>query len=147
MTRLSYNTALLIAAIQTINGAPFNITPDERVVALTLLGEARGEGYEGMYAVACVIKQRSIERKLSPSKVCLQRKQFSCWNGKTVSDLDKLFQSPSARHAVSLAKNIDNVDVESVGRANHYHNTRVNPYWSDKRKVTKRVGNHIFYRL
>jgi N-acetylmuramoyl-L-alanine amidase len=135
-------TATLVTATPTVD-----MTYEERVVALTILGEARGEGYEGMYAVACVIKQRSIERKLSPSKVCLQRKQFSCWNGKTVSDLDKLFQSPSARHAVSLAKNIDHVDVGSVGRANHYHNTSVNPYWADKSKMTKKIGNHIFYRL
>ena len=39
------------------------LTKDERIVALTILGEARGEGKLGMYAVACVIQQRSCERK------------------------------------------------------------------------------------
>jgi hypothetical protein len=36
---------------------------DSDIVAMTILGEARGEGKAGMYAVACVIAQRSIEWK------------------------------------------------------------------------------------
>ena len=35
------------------------LTPDERIVTFTLLGEARGEGCEGIYAVGCVIQKES----------------------------------------------------------------------------------------
>ena len=43
----------------------------EQIVAMTILGEARGEGRAGMYAVACTIKARSVNRKLTPAQVCL----------------------------------------------------------------------------
>jgi spore germination cell wall hydrolase CwlJ-like protein len=56
------------------------LTPEERVVALTILGEARGEGKRGMYAVACVIQLRSEQRKLTVAQVCHQPWQFSVWN-------------------------------------------------------------------
>ena len=36
------------------------------VVAMTILGEARGEGKAGMYAVATVINQRAINRNKTP---------------------------------------------------------------------------------
>ena len=146
MKHLLLATLLITSTLATATPT-VDMTYEERVVALTILGEARGEGYEGMYAVACVIKQRSKERKLTPSQVCLQRLQFSCWNGKKVSDLNKLFNSRSQATAVSLAKNLDTIDSTVVGNANHYHNTSVNPYWADKSKVTKKIGNHIFYRL
>ena len=56
------------------------LTQDERIVALTLLGEARGEGSNGIYAVACVIQKRARERYKTPAEVCLQPYQFSIWN-------------------------------------------------------------------
>ena len=57
------------------------MTAEILVIALTLLGEARGEGIEGMAGVASVIQTRAIERKQTPTQVCLAPKQFSFWNG------------------------------------------------------------------
>ena len=67
------------------------LTRDEQIVAATLLGEARGEGRCGVYAVGCVLQQRSINRNLSPAEVCLQNDQFSCWEigGKKLTLLEK----------------------------------------------------------
>ena len=39
------------------------------VVALTILAEARGEGKDGMAAVACVIAQRAENRSITPEQV------------------------------------------------------------------------------
>ena len=50
------------------------LTRDERVIALTILGEARGEGKKGMFAVACVVQRRSWEKKITPAQVCLEEK-------------------------------------------------------------------------
>lgn len=54
------------------------------VVALTLYGEARGEGPEGRIAVANVLRNRELARRagfgLTLRQVCLQPRQFSCWN-------------------------------------------------------------------
>jgi hypothetical protein len=61
---------------------PLPLTREEKVIAITILAEARGEGTEGMAAVAAVIAQRSIERKQTFQKVCLAKYQFSCWNEK-----------------------------------------------------------------
>ncbi len=57
---------------------------DVDALALTLFGEARGEPLEGKAAVASVV----MNRVKHPDRygdtirdVCLQPKQFSCWNG------------------------------------------------------------------
>ena len=54
---------------------------DVEILAKTLYGEARGEGYNGLLAVATVIYNRAKGDKFKFIKVCLQAKQFSCWNG------------------------------------------------------------------
>ena len=54
---------------------------DVDIIAKTLYGEARGEGYDGMLAVATVIYNRAKHDKDLFVKVCLKPKQFSCWNG------------------------------------------------------------------
>ncbi len=51
--------------------------------AITIWREARGEGQPGMLGVAFVIRNRADHGLLwprDPDRVCLQRKQFSCWN-------------------------------------------------------------------
>ena len=121
---------------------------DEQVVALTLLGEARGEGNTGMYAVACVIKQRSANRRLTLRQVCLQRKQFSCWNGKGVST--RLLRSPSAAYATRIARHLvggGNLELGYVKNADHYCTLRTNPYWARGEETVAVIGNHKFYKL
>ena len=56
---------------------------DTLVLARTLWGEARGEGTEGMEAVARVIINRLREHyrgRGTATAVCLDTAQFSCWN-------------------------------------------------------------------
>ena len=138
------------------------LTPDERVVALTLLGEARGEGKRGMYAVACVIQLRSEQRKLTPAQVCKQSKQFDTWTGKTERELWHLWKSTSAPYARELARYLCRgykFAQDYTGNANHFHAKSVKPYWTYKKiirnnriiridiKPTKIIGNHLFYKL
>ena len=52
-----------------------DLTLGQRIVAQTILGEARGEGEAGMYGVACVIQER-IKSKHWPNNakdVCFQK--------------------------------------------------------------------------
>ena len=126
----------------------FKTTKAEKIVAITILAEARGEGTKGMYAVAAVIAQRANERKVTPSQVCLQRLQFSCWNGKSVKDLEHLLKVPQAKYALLLARNISLLSREYVGFANHYHNNKIKtPYWAKGKRPVKIIGNHLFYKL
>ena len=145
------------------------LTLDERIVALTLLGEARGEGANGMLAVGCVIQQRSINRAKRPATICLQPKQFSCWpfKGGIRAAERKLFSEDknATAYARELARKIvrgDKLDRSEVGYADHFHAKWVTktdedgkkktvlmkpPYWAKDRNATKTIGNHIFYNL
>ena len=126
----------------------FKTTKAEKIVAITILAEARGEDTKGMYAVAAVIAQRANERKLTPSQVCLQRLQFSCWNGKSIKDLEHLLKVPQAKYALLLARNVSLLSREYVGFANHYHNNKIKtPYWAKGKRPVKIIGNHLFYKL
>ena len=121
----------------------------EHTVALTLLAEARGEGQRGMAAVACVIRQRAEERGLSFKQVCLQKWQFSCWNGKDAKDLKHLLEEPQAKYALWLEANMDKLKPDALGHANHYHATWMKklPYWAKGKKPVKIIGQHAFYKL
>ncbi len=124
------------------------LTRETKIIAITILAEARGEGEAGMYAVAAVIAQRAFERKRTPSAVCLKKWQFSCWNGKRLKDLEHLLKVPQARYALALARNIKLLSRDYVGYANHYHNNKIKlPYWAKGEKPVKTIGNHIFYKL
>jgi len=96
-----------------------SLTREEKIVAITILAEARGEGHSGMYAVGAVIAQRAFERKRTPSEVCLKKWQFSCWNGKRLKDLEHLLKVPQAKYAITVAKNVKTLSREYVGFANH----------------------------
>jgi|SRR6056300_526419 len=118
------------------------------IVALTILAEARGEGRDGMGAVAAVIAQRAINRKLTPEQVCLQKWQFSCWNGKVESDLQHLYKSPMAEFALYLERNIGSMNRAKAGFADHYYADWIKaPYWAKWKKPVKVIGRHKFYRL
>jgi hypothetical protein len=147
------------------------LSRDEQVVAATLLGEARGEGRCGVYAVGCVLQQRSINRNISPAKVCLQNDQFSCWKigGKRISLLEankKYYnQGGPIMYARQLARNIVSgrqLDRTFVENADHFHAKWVmkknkdgkiekvlmkSPYWAEKENFTVIIGNHKFYKL
>ena len=154
MERIHYIIGIIIFIILAGSAAGDQaLTRSERVVALTLLGEARGEGNNGMYAVGCVIQKRSMERKITPAQVCLQPKQFSIWNGiKKESDLYYLWKSKSTPYARTLARHIvkgDRLAQSVTGNANHYYSKKIKriPYWARGKKATKVIGNHVFFKL
>jgi len=120
-----------------------------KIVAITILAEARGEGEAGMYAVGACIAQRAFERKQTPTEVCLKKWQFSCWNGKSVKDLEHLLKTPQAKYAITVAKNVKSLSREFIGYANHYHATwmKKKPYWAKGQKPVKTIGQHVFYKL
>ena len=151
MKKIILTFAAAVAALAVFAGdghKHFKTTKAEKIVAITILAEARGEDTKGMYAVAAVIAQRANERKLTPSQVCLQRLQFSCWNGKSVKDLEHLLKVPQAKYALLLARNVSLLSREYVGFANHYHNNKIKtPYWAKGKRPVKIIGNHLFYKL
>jgi spore germination cell wall hydrolase CwlJ-like protein len=136
-------------------GNSSDLTQNEKVVAATILAEARGEGFDGMQAVACVIKQRTIERKKSPAKICLQKYQFSCWNDgmtadKLYANVTKKTPAKIVNFAANLAKLLvsgKDLDRSFVKCANHYCTLETNPQWAKNIKPVVVIKNHKFYRL
>ena len=150
--RLVWVAALMAAALNTVNAHTHTntkLTYETKIVAATILAEARGEGHGGMYAVAACIAQRAFERKRTPKEICLQPYQFSCWNGKKLKDLEHLLKVPQADYALALAKNIKLLSRDYIGFANHYHATwmKKKPYWAKGKKPVKVIGQHAFYKL
>jgi hypothetical protein len=122
----------------------------QQIVAFTLLGEARGEGPTGMYAVLCVIEQRALNRRLQPHQVCLQRWQFSCWNrGGTPVPMPILTSTPVGREAMRLAslpRALINRKVTNF--ADHYFAVGIPaPRWAKPHLFVIRHGRHLFYKL
>lgn len=120
------------------------------IVAATLFKEARGEGIKGMQAVNEVIANRAKTRKKTKAEICLQPKQFSCWNGITPSKevINKLQQSEPKMFA--LAKKIAQETVTNhTNGAEYYHTTSVSPKWGRNLKEQGykiiKIGNHLFY--
>tara|TARA_Y100000593_G_scaffold94174_1_gene192025 strand:- start:26582 stop:27139 length:558 start_codon:yes stop_codon:yes gene_type:complete len=165
--------AWLIFGFATMaSAADKELSYEEKVVALTILGEARGEKEIGMYAVGCVIQARADKDGKKLSTICLAEKQFSIWNnGKTIQDLKYLWDSPSAPYAIRLARAMcqgHKLAQAHTGNADHYYSKKIMkrpPSWAykiDKRtgkflrdkkgnkipvKPTKVIGNHVFYNL
>ena len=128
------------------------LTKEQKIVAQTILGEARGEGKAGMYAVACVLQKRVINRRMKAHKVCLQSKlvkgrrifQFSCWNdGKESNSLD----TPQGIYAKFLAVNLHRLQLSYIKDADHYCTLRTHNYWTKGNKPVAIIGNHKFYKL
>jgi spore germination cell wall hydrolase CwlJ-like protein len=126
---------------------------DSQIVAMTIWGEARGEGKAGMYAVACVISQRSINRNTTPAEVCLQRKQFSCWqnqfssNQTPMATFERKLKTKEGVYAMLLAKNIKGLDRSFVKYADHYVTLKTQVYWMNGHKPVIVIGNHKFFKL
>ena len=115
------------------------------VVIATIILEAGGEYHVGaLEGVYEVIMTRAEKRKMSPAQVCLQKWQFSCWNGMNIADqIAKAKKHPRWK----IAKNILGRDTNYVKGADHYHADYIDkPYWAKSMKVTVKIGKHIFYK-
>ena len=131
------------------------LTREERVVALTILGESRGEGEKGMLAVACVIQTRAKERGLTPLQVCHEYKQFDTWwRGRDIlkkeRELYYLWRSPSKMYARDLARKVCNkrTKLEDITNgANHFCRVTSFPYWTRGKTPVFVYKRHKFFKL
>ena len=104
-------------------------------VADTIYYEARGEGVEGMRAIAHVIYNRASKEGTSPCIIVKRPQQFATGPSKPS---DKLWQQ---------AKRVSEYPGRDLTRgATFFHNRSVRPYWIRTLKVSFAFGEHIFYR-
>jgi len=130
------------------------LTYDQQIIAMTILGEARNQKEEGMYAVGCVIQVRMGSTKTG-AQVCLKNNgkvwQFSCWDPKDPNraKLRGLLNSNNkqAQYAKRLALSIGKLQTSFVNHADHYCTVSSTPYWTKNKKPVKTIRQHKFYKL
>lgn len=130
---------------------------EQSVAARTIWGEARGEGDEGMKAVAHVLLNRLKLGRWGKTmgSVCLWPWQFSCWNvqdpnrpkmlGFHAMDLE--LGPPAA--ALAMAVTDDEQGVDPTGGATFYFNPKGllrPPNWAIGKMPCAIIGNHQFFR-
>lgn len=139
---------------------------DARILALTLIGEARGESLDGRVAVAYTVRNRAVEKKRRVADVCLQKWQYSCWvpqggvdnHDYVMGIAEKLFKTKDAladdeqwhySEALLLARGVlAGALRDRTGGATHYITLKLYktnpPAWVD-RAPSAVIGNHAFF--
>lgn len=125
------------------------------VLAATLWGEARNQGDEGMRAVACVIQNRKnagYRKKTTFTAVCLDPKQFSCWNAgdPNLPRMKQVASQPDAAYQTALAIAAELIQrglPDITDRSRHYYAATLRPpaYWARGKSPRKVIGDHLFF--
>ena len=105
------------------------INQDQAIRAI--LGEARGEGYTGMYAIACALRNRGHLRGVYGLYA-----KMPYINPKVSTLALKAWQNSLYGHDVT-------------GGANHWENIKAFglPRWAKGARITVTIGRHTFFRL
>ena len=123
------------------------------ILARTIWGEAEGELVVGKRAVAAVVVNRTKSPRRFAStveRVCLARKQFSCWNPGPRKQKLQLVDTSNAqfRKSIEIAKQaLAGKLSDPVHGADHYHHRNILPYWAKGHSPIVGIGNHVFYKL
>lgn len=138
---------------------------DAEVVSLTVFGEARGAGVEGMRAVADVIRNRVLAKRYGTwREVCLRKWQFSCWtpvggpsNYLTVLAAAKaiVFKTappPGLAKCFAIAvETVEGARPDSTIGSTHYmvdslyEDPLKCPRWARRLQPAVQIGSHVFF--
>lgn len=144
-----------VASRPQLGPVPAQSQEEVLIIAKTLWGEARGEGTDGMRAVACVIgnrKELKWQGKIGYAAVCLAYKQFSCWNDgdPNRSRMDAQARHPDSAFTEALAiagQLVSNQLNDMTFGATHYYATslRQAPKWAQGVQPCFQLGRHLFF--
>jgi N-acetylmuramoyl-L-alanine amidase len=128
-----------------------DMTDPHTCLAAAMYWESKGEGEEGMLAVASVVLNR-VEHEAHPDEVCAVVTdgdetppcQFSFW-------CDGLPDEPIETEPWWLATDIaervlTRRPADTTGGALFYHASHVDPWWTDAKEQTVQIGGHVYYR-
>lgn len=123
-------------------------------LARTVWGEARGDGREGMQAVANVVMNRVRAGKWfsgTVSAVVRMPWQFSIWNAgdPNRAKIEAANENtPGFLDAVEISARAMRGDLPDITNgATHYHAVTIQPPdWTQGATETARIGGHVFYK-
>ena len=131
---------------------------DAHWMALTMWGEARGQGEEGMRAVGHVIRNRWMAKRHGAhvTDTVSAAWQFSCWNEGdpnraamlNIEALPKLGEEYRQWLAAKRVAGeiLSGRSADPTGGALFYHSNAVQPAWSREVAPVTRIGTHLFFR-
>ena len=126
---------------------------EKQCLAEAIYYEARSESRAGQKAVGEVILNR-VASKHFPSTICdvvYQGSERRTGCQFTFTCDGSMDITPKGRHwknSQDMAELVMTSGFKPLtNRATHYHTTAVKPVWSDKMRMTRRVGSHVFYRF
>ena len=130
-----------------------NKQQEKQCLTAALWHEARGEGLQGIKAVASVIENRkqSPQYPSTYCKIIKQHKQFSfVQDGKPIHKLEQQVK-PSEKEVFALVSSLAEQMLQGrfkpvlPARVLHYTTHAVSNQWTAKMQVVAKVGNHRFY--
>ena len=118
-------------------------------LARNIYFEAGGESRAGKIAVAEVTMNRVKSRQF-PRTVCgvVNQKHKGICQFSWVCEGKKSIRHQGAwRESVKIAENIliSKHEYGIIGSAKYFHATYVDPEWAERKRVIKKIGQHIFY--
>lgn len=113
------------------------------IAVQTIAMESANQSDYGQYLVASVIVNRAKGGSLE--RVCLARKQFSCWNDKewAMAWLVRHYTEKARKRALNALERAIKDPYKGI---THYHTTGIRPYWAKGKKAVIVEGSHAFYR-
>lgn len=130
------------------------LEPTDLAVA-TIVAEAGGEGYDGMLAVAEVIRNRMLSRYASDGTVegtILRPFQFSCWNTAEEGARLRMWRLKREEPVVVEAERAWKASWRGTTRTHGavlYYNPQLvahPPGWVARAVPTVTIGKHAFFR-
>ena len=140
-----------LALAEKANASTYDPCPYAHdIVVATIIMEAGGEYHVGaLEGVYEVIKTRAKKRNKTLAQVCLQRKQFSCWNGKAdgIKALEDTIAQAKKHPRWTIAANVLGTSTNFTNGADHYYADYIaEPYWAASMTQTVKIGKHIFFK-
>ena len=141
--------AILASPITLSYGNVDHVKAELECLAMNIYYEARGEPHLGKIAVGMVTVNR-VKSGSYPQTICgvvTQKWRKTCQFSWVCTN-----KLPQIRHDVyteiqDIARKIYFGETKDITNgATHFHSVKVNPAWAESKRVTFRVGEHIFYR-
>lgn len=141
---------ILVCSYTTVGSGVFDRVEQEiNCLAQNIYYEARGESHKGKIAVGFVTLNR-VKSDGYPDSVCgvVTQKhkktcQFSWFCNKRLPKMkEELYDDIRV-----LAEKIYFGELKDItGGATHFHSVSIQPIWANTKRVTAKIGNHLFYR-
>jgi len=132
---------------------------EKQIIYFCLMAEGRGEGLQGIDAIANIIINRynnNLKYK-SISDVCLEKYQFSCFleYNKISAQISKELKENNKKtieiseYCQKITNNIlNNRPIKRILNKKTLHYCTINcfPKWRNDNKIEKIIGNHVFFK-